>query len=220
LFFRAEASLDSANWIPSGRACHAPQRDYLSDVRERRSRSSASGAAGTGATNGADAKLTELLMTLANCEKARSFSIYDRCKARFWQKQLGNDGKVRVLVPDGVDIEPRTGRVPDAQGDGRLREKGADPAHFPAAAMVATLEGHVATLKAELERRGVDIQLATGRGPAARSHGRSQAAALVATPDRLKRMARRETGSGTEERRRGRSFVLRHTAAHVLQHNR
>ena len=30
-----------------------------------------------------DAKLTELLVTLANCEKARSFSIYDRCKARF-----------------------------------------------------------------------------------------------------------------------------------------
>jgi hypothetical protein len=29
------------------------------------------------------AKLTELLVTLANCEKARSVSIYDRCKARF-----------------------------------------------------------------------------------------------------------------------------------------
>jgi hypothetical protein len=31
------------------------------------------------AAHGADAKLTDL----ANCEKARSFSIYDRCKARF-----------------------------------------------------------------------------------------------------------------------------------------
>ena len=67
-----------------------------------------------------------------------------------WQKQLGNDGKERVLVPDGVDIEPRTGRVPDAQGDGRPGEKGADPAHFPAAAMVAALEAHVETLKAQL----------------------------------------------------------------------
>jgi hypothetical protein len=28
-----------------------------------------------------DAKLTDLLVTLANCEKARSFSVYDRCKA-------------------------------------------------------------------------------------------------------------------------------------------
>ena len=35
------------------------------------------------AVHGADAKLTELLVTLANCEKARSFSVYDRCKARF-----------------------------------------------------------------------------------------------------------------------------------------
>jgi hypothetical protein len=35
------------------------------------------------AAHGADAKLTELLVTLANCEKARSFSIDDRCKARF-----------------------------------------------------------------------------------------------------------------------------------------
>jgi hypothetical protein len=28
-----------------------------------------------------DTELTELLVTLANCEKARSVSIYDRCKA-------------------------------------------------------------------------------------------------------------------------------------------
>jgi hypothetical protein len=35
------------------------------------------------AAHGADAKLTELLMTLANCEKARSLSIHDRCKAKF-----------------------------------------------------------------------------------------------------------------------------------------
>jgi hypothetical protein len=30
------------------------------------------------AAHDADTKLTELLMTLANCGKARSFSIYDR----------------------------------------------------------------------------------------------------------------------------------------------
>jgi hypothetical protein len=35
------------------------------------------------AAHGADGKLTELLVTLANCEKARSFSIYDHCKAKF-----------------------------------------------------------------------------------------------------------------------------------------
>jgi hypothetical protein len=35
------------------------------------------------AAHGADAKLTELLVTLANCEKARSPSIHDRCKVKF-----------------------------------------------------------------------------------------------------------------------------------------
>jgi hypothetical protein len=35
------------------------------------------------AAHGADAKLTELLGTLANCEKARSSSVHDRCKAKF-----------------------------------------------------------------------------------------------------------------------------------------
>ena len=30
-----------------------------------------------------DAKLTDLLQTLANCPKARSASIHDRCKAVF-----------------------------------------------------------------------------------------------------------------------------------------
>jgi hypothetical protein len=35
------------------------------------------------ATHGADTKLPYLLGTLANCEKARSASIYDRCQARY-----------------------------------------------------------------------------------------------------------------------------------------
>jgi hypothetical protein len=35
------------------------------------------------AVHGADAKLPDLLATLANCERARSVSIHDRCKARF-----------------------------------------------------------------------------------------------------------------------------------------
>jgi hypothetical protein len=33
--------------------------------------------------HGADARLTELLVTLANCGKARSASVADRCRARF-----------------------------------------------------------------------------------------------------------------------------------------
>jgi hypothetical protein len=30
-----------------------------------------------------DAKLTDILLTLADCPKARSVSIHDRCKARY-----------------------------------------------------------------------------------------------------------------------------------------
>lgn len=33
--------------------------------------------------HGADARLPDLLARLANCEKARSFSVYERCKAKF-----------------------------------------------------------------------------------------------------------------------------------------
>jgi hypothetical protein len=33
--------------------------------------------------HGAGAKLPDLLVTLANCEKARSVSVHDRCKAKF-----------------------------------------------------------------------------------------------------------------------------------------
>src|SRR6516225_4231175 len=35
------------------------------------------------AAHGADAKLTDPLVTLANCETARSVSVHDRCKAKF-----------------------------------------------------------------------------------------------------------------------------------------
>jgi hypothetical protein len=30
-----------------------------------------------------DAKLTDRIPTLANCDKARTFSLYDQCKARY-----------------------------------------------------------------------------------------------------------------------------------------
>jgi hypothetical protein len=33
-----------------------------------------------------DAKLTDLLVTLADCRKARSASVHDRCKAVFGQR--------------------------------------------------------------------------------------------------------------------------------------
>ena len=39
------------------------------------------------AAHGADAKLPDLLATLADCPKARSLSVHDRCKA-VYQKPL------------------------------------------------------------------------------------------------------------------------------------
>ena len=35
------------------------------------------------AAHGTDAKLTDLLVTLAHCRKVRSFGIHDGCKAKF-----------------------------------------------------------------------------------------------------------------------------------------
>ena len=62
----------------------------LSDFATPRYRSSASRVADAGRYKLArlmeqhgDAKLTGLLQTLANCPKARSASIHDRCKAVF-----------------------------------------------------------------------------------------------------------------------------------------
>jgi hypothetical protein len=63
----------------------------LSDIREptltirceRRGRHGRYNVARLIAAHGAEAKLPDLRATLANCEKARSFSIHNRCKARF-----------------------------------------------------------------------------------------------------------------------------------------
>jgi hypothetical protein len=35
------------------------------------------------AAHGANVRLPDLLVTLADCAKARSFSVYDRCKAKY-----------------------------------------------------------------------------------------------------------------------------------------
>jgi len=63
----------------------------LSDIREptlvigceRCGRHGRYNVARLAAAHGADAKLPDLLTTLANCGKARSTSVSDRCRARF-----------------------------------------------------------------------------------------------------------------------------------------
>ena len=53
-----------------------------------------------------DAKLTDLLQTLANCPKARSASIHDRCKVVFEQLLAVNE----PLRPPGA-AAPAPGRA-------------------------------------------------------------------------------------------------------------
>ena len=56
-----------------------------------------------------DAKLTDLLQTLANCPKARSASIHDRCKARYGAASLHVDPtgpKQRLPIDPLVQLEP------------------------------------------------------------------------------------------------------------------
>jgi hypothetical protein len=38
---------------------------------------------GSSSERGTDAKLPDLFVTLADCDKARSLSIHDRCRARY-----------------------------------------------------------------------------------------------------------------------------------------
>ena len=61
-----------------------PSQPTLSIVCEPCGRRGTYGVARLAEQHG-DAKLTDLLLTLANCPKARSASIHDRCKAVFGQ---------------------------------------------------------------------------------------------------------------------------------------
>jgi hypothetical protein len=75
-------------------------------------------------------------------EAARS-----RAKRLGWRRQMGNDGRALVfaaLEPRPAGDEPATPRSPPGR-------KAVDPA------LLTALEGHVATLKAELEHRDAEI---------------------------------------------------------------
>jgi hypothetical protein len=64
-------------------AIHIPDpRRYLTLVRESHGRRGPLNVARLPDKQG-DAKLTDDMPTLANCDKARVFSLYDRCKARY-----------------------------------------------------------------------------------------------------------------------------------------
>jgi len=83
----------------------------LSDIREptlvigceRCGRHGRYNVARLAAAHGADAKLPDFLATLANCDKARSFGVHDRCKAKF-------EGFSFELNPSSTVTAPRPPR--------------------------------------------------------------------------------------------------------------
>ena len=107
-------------------------------------------------------------------EAARS-----RAKRSGWRRQMGNDGRARVLAV----IEPRPPGdhpVTDPSPSGR---KPVDPA------LVTALEAHIATLKADVERleaqlAGAGVDLAAERARADKAIG-----AFAALADRLDALA-------------------------------
>jgi hypothetical protein len=68
-----------------------------------------------------------------------------------WTRQRGNDGQARVLVPEDIQIELHPVRAPSVRPDS-AGEKSAQGVH-----LVASLEAHVETLKAELEHRDAEV---------------------------------------------------------------
>ena len=65
-----------------------------------------------------------------------------------WARMKGNDGKARVCCPDDVLAELEA-RRPDSSGDGRPDVGMVRPENQ---ALITSLESHVATLKADVDR--------------------------------------------------------------------
>jgi DNA repair exonuclease SbcCD ATPase subunit len=111
-----------------------------------------------------------------------------------WQKTIGNDKRPRIRLPEGWSNDVQTTverRERKPRNDGRTTvERAAD------AALIAALEGHVATLKAELEHRAGELetlkaQLAGAEGRASKESAKTAQAiaAFEALAQRLEEMA-------------------------------
>src|SRR5580765_4595728 len=73
-----------------------------------------------------------------------------------WSRAKGNDGKTRILVPETPVRTMSEARANDIQTMSEARANGAqtmsEHKHAGAAALVSALEGHIVTLKADIER--------------------------------------------------------------------
>src|SRR6516165_5243953 len=92
-----------------------------------------------------------------------------------WTRQRGNDGQARVLVPEDIQIELNPVRAPSGRTDG-AGEKSAQGAH-----LVAALEAHVETLKAELEHRAAEIDALKAQLAGAEARASDEAAKTTQT---------------------------------------
>jgi hypothetical protein len=100
-----------------------------------------------------------------------------RAQRACWTRQHGNDGKTRVHLPADYEIERR----PDGAGAVLpLHPNGAPDAILPERETIAALEGHVSTLKADVERLEAQLRLEADRLAAAEARAEKQTADLVA----------------------------------------
>jgi coenzyme PQQ precursor peptide PqqA len=58
-----------------------------------------------------DARVTELLVTLTNCPKARSASIYDRCKARLMNTPASTPRCIELIFVSSKGIKARVAEL-------------------------------------------------------------------------------------------------------------
>jgi len=95
-----------------------------------------------------------------------------RAQRACWSRQHGNDGKTRVHLPDDYEIERR----PDGAGAVLpLHPDGAPDAISPDRETIAALEGHVATLKADVDRLEAQLRIEADRLAATEARAEKQA---------------------------------------------
>jgi hypothetical protein len=81
-----------------------------------------------------------------------------------WARQTGNDGRARVRVPEDVALERRPNVTPDVAPNvtpnvpPNVAANSAGGKSAPDGHLIAALEGHVETLKAELQYRAAEIE--------------------------------------------------------------
>ena len=114
-----------------------------------------------------------------------------------WRKQMGNDGKARVLV----SLEPRSPDERPPITRSSASQKAADPALVEAleahvetlkaqlAEETAALREHNATLKTELERRGADVDRLAADLAGERARADKAIATFESLAQRLEEMA-------------------------------